>query len=386
MAHCNAAGLLRRILALLESIQVVDSLAGIDPGEWNALAGGQPFVRHEFLSALLETRCASARTGWLPQFLILRHGGVLAGAMPLFAKTHSYGEYVFDWAWADAYERNGLQYYPKLLSAIPFTPVRGTRLLSLNDESRETLARAALELAKQTSSLHVLFIAEREARILERCGMLLRRTVQFCWSNEQYGDFEQFLAKMSHSKRKNIRQERRRVREAGVTCRWLEGSGIEPAHWEFFNRCYRHTYSAHRSSPYLSSGFFLELGRLMPESVRMVIAERDARPIAAALFLADETTLYGRHWGAIEHVPLVHFECCYYQAIEYAIAKRLTTFEGGAQGEHKLFRGLLPVEAASAHWLGDARFSRAVEEFLAREAKGVTQYVDELSEHTPFKA
>jgi predicted N-acyltransferase len=369
----------------LQSLQVAQSLEGIDREEWNALAGGQPFVRHEFLSALLETGCAAGRSGWLPQFLILRRSGALAGAMPLFVKSHSYGEYVFDWAWADAYERNGLAYYPKLLCAVPFTPVSGPRLMAAGDEDRRALLAAALEVAKQFSSLHVLFPPEAEARLLEESGMLLRRTVQFHWTNEGYADFEAFLARMSHARRKNIRQERRRVREAGVGCRWLAGAEIERAHWEFFNRCYRRTYAAHQSSPYLNLDFFLRLGERLPGSTRMVLAERDGRPVAAALFLTDGEALYGRHWGAVEHVPLLHFECCYYQAIEYAIAQRLARFEGGAQGEHKIFRGLLPVQAHSAHWLADARFARAVEQFLERETTGIARYVDELAEHSPFR-
>jgi predicted N-acyltransferase len=368
----------------LESVRVVDTLAGVDPQEWNALAGSQPFVRHEFLSALIETGCASARAGWHPQFLLLHRAGALAGAMPLFVKSHSYGEYVFDWAWAEAHERHGLDYYPKLLCAVPFTPVRGPRLLGGPPE-REVLAEAALKLARGFSSLHVLFPQGEDAALLQGHGMLLRRTVQFHWRNEGYGDFEAFLARLSHARRKNIRQERRRVGQAGVELRWLEGAAIERRHWELFYRCYRATYAAHRSSPYLSLDFFLRLGALLPRHVAMVIAEREQRPIASALFVVDEHTLYGRYWGALEHVPLLHFECCYYQAIEFAITRGLSAFEGGAQGEHKLFRGLMPVEALSAHWLAHPQFSRAVETFLEREGAGVARYVDELCEHSPFK-
>jgi hypothetical protein len=369
----------------LESVRVVDSLAAVDPQEWNALAGPQPFVRHEFLSALIETGCASARSGWRPRFLLLRRAGALAAAMPLFAKSHSYGEYVFDWAWADAHERHGIAYYPKLLCAVPFTPVRGTRLLAGSDADRRALVASALELARDTSSFHVLFPAEHEARLLADAGMLLRRTVQFHWRNDDYPDFDAFLAKMSHARRKNIRQERRKVRDAGIGFRWLEGDAIGRTDWEFFNRCYRRTYAAHGSSPYLSLEFFLRLGAALPEHVAMVQARREGKPIAAALFLRDATTLYGRYWGCVEHVPLLHFECCYYQAIEFAIARHLRTFEGGAQGEHKLFRGLLPVETLSAHWLADARFANAIESFLERERSGIARYVDELCEHSPFK-
>jgi predicted N-acyltransferase len=370
----------------VESFRVVESLAGVDPAEWNQLAGPQPFVRHEFLSALIDTGCAAGRSGWLPQFLLLRRAGALAAAMPLFVKSHSYGEYVFDWAWADAHERNGVEYYPKLLCAIPFTPVRGSRLLAAGDAERRALIRAALELAQRSSSLHVLFPRQHEAELLQEQGMMLRRTVQFHWRNEGFADFDAFLARMNHARRKNIRQERRRVREAGVEFRWLEGAAIERRHWEFFHRCYRSTYSAHRSSPYLNLEFFLRIGAAQPQHLALLIAERDARPIAASLFFMDQETLYGRYWGAVEHIPLLHFECCYYQAIEFAIARGLALFEGGAQGEHKIFRGLMPVETLSAHWLAHPRFARAVEQFLERESAGIERYVDELCEHSPFKA
>jgi predicted N-acyltransferase len=247
------------------------------------------------------------------------------------------------------------------------------------------LIEAALRLARETSSLHVLFPPDDEADLLGAHGMMLRRTVQFHWRNRGYADFDAFLMELSHRKRKNIRQERRRVREAGVVFRWLEGPAIERRHWEYFSRCYRGTYATHRSSPYLNLDFFLRLGASLPEHTALLLAERDGRPVATALFLRDESRLYGRYWGATEHIPLLHFECCYYQAIEYAIARRLEVFEGGAQGEHKLFRGLMPVETLSAHWLAHPQFARAVESFLEREGAGIARYVDELCEHSPFK-
>jgi predicted N-acyltransferase len=364
----------------LESIRVVDSLAGVDPAEWNALAGPQPFTRHEFLSALIDTGCADARSGWAPRFVLARRAGALVGAMPLFAKSHSYGEYVFDWAWADAHARHGIEYYPKLLGAIPFTPVRGRRLLG----EKRVVLDAALELARDCSSLHILFPSEDELPLMLERGMLLRRTVQFHWRNAGYRDFDDFLGRLTQPRRKKIRQERRRVREAGVGFRWL--TRIERPHWEFFNRCYRRTYAEHRSSPYLSLEFFLRAGAALPDSFALLLAERDGQPIAASLFVRDENTLYGRYWGALEHVPLLHFECCYYQAIEYAIAQGLQVFEGGAQGEHKLWRGLMPVESPSAHWLAHPRFARAVEDFLEREGSAIGRYVDELCEHSPYEA
>jgi uncharacterized protein len=369
----------------LESVLVAGSLAGVDPQEWNALAGEQPFVRHEFLSALIETGCAAAARGWQPQFLLLRRSGALRGAMPLFAKNHSYGEYVFDWAWAEAHERHGLDYYPKLLGAIPFTPVTGRRILAAGPREKEALVAAALELARDASSLHVLFAVKEDAEALAAAGMMLRRTVQFHWRNAGYTDFEDFLSRLSHARRKNIRQERRKVRDAGVSVSWLEGERIERRHWEFFHRCYRATYAAHRSTPYLNLEFFLRIGAALPQNLVLVLAERDGRPVGSSLLVRDRDTLYGRYWGAVEHIPLLHFECCYYQAIEYAIAHRLEVFEGGAQGEHKIFRGLMPVEALSAHWLAHPQFARAVETFLERETAGVARYVNELCEHSPFK-
>jgi len=215
--------------------------------------------------------------------------------------------------------------------------------------------------------------------------MLMRRTVQFHWTNAGYADFDDFLARLTHRRRKVIKQERRRVRDAGVSFRWLRGAEIERRHWEFFGRCYRRTYAEHRSSPYLNLEFFLRIGATLPGHTLMILAERDGKPIAAALDLFSDGVLYGRYWGAIEHVPLLHFEACYYQGIEFAIAERLERFEGGAQGEHKMFRGLMPAESASAHWLAHPRFARAIEEYLEKESAGVARYVDELNEHSPYR-
>jgi predicted N-acyltransferase len=372
-----------------ERLRVVESLAGVPAPAWNKLSGGDPFTSHAFLSALIDTGCAGSRTGWQPQIVLLEREGTagyaLSGAMPLFLKSHSYGEYVFDWAWADAYQRHGLEYYPKLLCAVPFTPVTGPRLLAADDADRGILAAAALQMAREVSSLHVLFPTTAEANLMQEAGMLLRRTVQFHWQNEGYADFEQFLARMTRHRRKVIRQERRRVHEAGVSFRWLRGAEIEQRHWAFFERCYRLTYAAHRSSPYLSLEFFLRLGETLPQHCLMILAERAGTPVAATLNLVSENKIFGRYWGALEHIPLLHFECCYYQTIEYAIAHGLRFFEGGAQGEHKLFRGLLPVETYSAHWLAHPRFARAIEDYLARESAGVARYVDELNEHSPFR-
>jgi predicted N-acyltransferase len=240
-------------------------------------------------------------------------------------------------------------------------------------------------MAKDVWSLHVLFPPEAQAEEMQAAGMLLRRTVQFHWQNDGYADFEDFLGRMTRHRRKVIRQERRRVHEAGVDFRWLRGAEIERRHWEFFERCYRRTYAEHRSSPYLNLEFFLRLGATLPGHCLMILAERDGRPIAGTLNLVSADRIWGRYWGALEHVPLLHFEACYYQAIEFAIAERLQVFEGGAQGEHKLFRGLMPVETHSAHWLAHPAFADAIEDYLKRETAGITRYVNELNEHSPFR-
>jgi uncharacterized protein len=366
-------------------LEVRDTLAGVSPDAWNALAGGNPFLSHEFLHALHETGCADEASGWTPCYPTLWQGDSLVGAMPLYRKAHSYGEYVFDWAWADAYHRNGLDYYPKLLSAVPFSPVTGPRLLARDGATRSLLVRAALQLGRDASSLHVLFPPETEARELKAHGMMLRRSVQFHWENRGYADFGQFLAELASAKRKKIRQERRRVSDAGVTFRRLVGAEIGDEEWAFFTRCYDGTYRAHRSTPYLNLDFFRRLGAELPAHVLLVVAERDGRPVASALNLFTQETLWGRYWGCVAEIPMLHFETCYYQALEFCIERGIRVFEGGAQGEHKLARGFLPVQTWSAHWLKHPRFADAVEKFLEREASGIGRYVDELGEHSPFR-
>jgi predicted N-acyltransferase len=369
------------------SLEVLDGLEGIDPAEWDALAGGNPTLAHAFLDSLHRTGCAAERSGWKPQFLACRDAGVLLGAVPLYVKSHSYGEYVFDWAWADAYERHGLAYYPKLLSAVPFTPATGPRLLCRDAATRRTLAEALVALARGSpvSSLHVLFPTDEEAAALREAGMLERRGVQFHWRNPGYGSFEDFLGELSHDKRKKIRQERKRVAAAGVTLRRLTGREASSADWDFFNRCYRRTYALHRSTPYLNRAFFAMIAERMPDQVLLVMAEREGRPVAAALDLFSPATLYGRYWGAMEHVPGLHFEACYYQAMEFCIERGIGLFEGGAQGEHKHARGFLPEATRSLHWLAHDAFARAVDEYLERERGGIGAYIDELSERTPFR-
>jgi hypothetical protein len=367
------------------TIKLLDALGAVEPRAWNALVGEQPFLRHEFLHALHDTGCACESTGWTPRYLTLWQGASLVGAMPLYLKSHSYGEYVFDWAWADAYHRHGLTYYPKLLGAIPFSPVTGPRLLARDGATRALLVRAAIRLARETSSLHVLFPTEPEAREMEAAGMMLRRSVQFHWENRGYASFEEFLSDLASAKRKKIRRERRRVQDTGVRLRRLTGGEIHDEHWRFFTRCYHSTYRAHRSTPYLNLAFFRRLGETLPQHLLMVLAELDGKPVASALNLFSPTTLYGRYWGSVGQVPLLHFEACYYQALEFCIERGIRVFEGGAQGEHKLARGFMPTQTWSAHWLRHPEFSDAVEKFLAQETAGIECYVDELNERSPFR-
>ncbi|HUX23251.1 MAG TPA: GNAT family N-acetyltransferase [Burkholderiales bacterium] len=375
-------------------LRVLDDLSGIAAADWNRLAGGNPMLSHQFFHALHQTGCAAAASGWLPQFLTLWDQSPpanasaiprLRAAMPLYLKSHSYGEYVFDWAWADAYRRHGLEYYPKLLAAIPFSPVSGPRLLAATDAERAALLRAALALAQNVSSLHVLFPQPQEALLMQEAGMMLRSGVQFHWNNQGYGSFEDFLAQLSHAKRKKIRQERRKVRDAGATFRRLRGDEIRDSDWAFFTRCYNRTYREHHSTPYLTLEFFQRLGQTMPQHVLLIVAELEGKPIASALNLYSKEALYGRYWGALQYLPCLHFETCYYQALEFCIEDKIKLFEGGAQGEHKLARGFLPVKTLSAHWLAHPEFSDAVERFLEREHRGIENYVDELNEHSPYK-
>ena len=372
---------------MAETLRILESLAGVDPARWNELAGGNPTLSHEFLHALHETGCASPRTGWKPQYLTLWDGARLGGAVPLYLKSHSFGEYVFDWGWADAYERHGLAYYPKMLAAVPFTPATGPRLLADSDGRRQRLARTLLESAREShaSSLHVLFPDARDAQALRSLGLLERSAVQFHWRNDGYADFEGFLAALSHDKRKKIRQERRKVADAGVSLERRTGNEATEADWDFFTACYRRTYREHRSTPYLTREFFAAIARSMPERLLLVIARHEGRPIASALNLFGGGVLYGRYWGSIQYVPGLHFEACYYQAIEFCIERGIALFEGGAQGAHKHARGFLPESTRSFHWLAHPAFNRAVDEFLTEEGERIAAYVDELNDRTPFR-
>ncbi|WP_027210232.1 GNAT family N-acetyltransferase [Burkholderia sp. WSM2232] len=368
-------------------ILVVDSLSEVPADEWNALAAGNPFVAHEYLSAMHNTNCASKSTGWQPTYLLMRRGAQLAGAVPLYLKSHSRGEYVFDQVWADAFARHGIQYYPKLLSAVPFTPVTGPRLLAPTHADRVLLARGAIEFAKQldVSSIHVLFSHEDDLEALTDAGFMLREGVQFHWENFGYKTFDEFLSKMSHDKRKKVKQDRRRVHDAGVTFRWLRGQEIGQDDLDFFYECYENTYREHWNPPYLNRKFFGQVHRTMPDALMLVVAEADAKRLAVALNVVQGDTMYGRYWGTKEFVSGLHFETCYMQGIEYCIARGIHSFEGGAQGVHKMSRGLMPTPTWSAHWIADRRFAHAISEFLDQETAAMDEHIDELEAHTPFK-
>ena len=387
-------------------IRVVASLSDLGPEAWNALLAAEaepsPFMRHEYLLALHESGSASPESGWTPQYITLWRGDELRAACAAYIKTHSYGEYVFDWAWANAYEQHGLAYYPKAVVAVPFTPVPGARLLARDAQSRTLLVQALVAWCKQEelSSLHLLFGADADIAACTEAGLMLRNTVQFHWTNAVrgdsdsavgYADFDAFLASLSHDKRKKIRQERRKVAEAGVTFRWSRGDAIATSDWDFFYRCYARTYREHGNPPYLSRDFFRRMADTMPEAWLLFIAEREGKPIAASLIALsthddDALVAYGRYWGAVERVDCLHFEACYYQPLAWCIAHGARRFEGGAQGEHKMARALMPVKTTSAHWLAHPAFADAVERFLEREGEGIENYMDHLGERSPFKA
>jgi len=384
------------------------SLDDIDPAQWDAWVGKDPFMRHGVLQALHQTGCASPSTGWTPLVLALHDAGglgqtsepesmadhtapgdtSLVGAMLLYAKRHSRGEYVFDHAWADAYARHGLAYYPKLLCAVPFTPVAGPRLLADTHEARVALARAATHLAEQNglSSVHVLFPCDDDLNALRAAGYMLRQDIQFHWRNAGYSDISDFLTTLSHDKRKKILQDRKRVARSEVSFEWRTGAAITAGDLDFFYDCYALTYRQHGNAPYLSREAFDRMATALPDHFVLVLAKRSDTPIAAALNVRSGDRLYGRYWGAMEFVSGLHFETCYLQGIEYAIAHGLNAFEGGAQGEHKMARGLLPVSTRSAHWVVDRRFAAAIEDFLNAETAAVDRYQDELRDHSPFKA
>ena len=405
----------------------------MDAAQWDALlhvqADANPFMRHAYLAALHESAAASPKTGWTPRFITLWQGGEMVAACALYIKAHSYGEYVFDHAWANAYQQHGLNYYPKAVVAVPFTPVPGARLLARTQADREALVQGLIAWCgeEKLSSLHLLFANDDDVAACASSGLMLRHTVQFHWLNTQpgYRSFDDFLASLSQEKRKKIRQERRKVADAGVTFRTSLGTGIALADWDFFYRCYERTYLEHGNAPYLSRNFFQRMAGTMPQNWLLFIAERDGKPIAASLIAVspnhasstatDATSIhshttdliavyaigtgarglndpksreriaYGRYWGSLERVDCLHFEACYYQPLQWCIEHGFQRFEGGAQGEHKMARALMPVKTTSVHWLAQPAFADAVERFLAREGQGIENYMTDLSQRSPFK-
>jgi predicted N-acyltransferase len=370
----------------------IESLAMVSAAEWNALAGNRwPFLRHEFLHSAEATGCVSAANGWQPRHIILRDArGTLVGAMPLYEKSHSWGEFVFDWAWAQAYQRLGIDYYPKLVSAIPFTPAPCTKFLvpALEKDSfAHELIKAAIQVANERgcSSLHLQFVDPQELPLLQVSGMMMRKDCQFHWHNRGYRNFEEFLAGFSSAKRRKARQDRRRVAEQGITFRWLRGDEVDATLMAIVYELISTTFVRRGSQPYFNLDFFLELARTLPGTILVILAEQKNEPIAAAVFFVSETTLYGRYWGATADFNALHFETCYYQGIEYCIRNGIQVFEPGTQGEHKISRGFQPVSTWSAHWLAHSEFSGAIAKYLADERQHVDRYIEAVDEHSPYR-
>jgi uncharacterized protein len=403
-------------------IGVHTGVQSLDGSAWDDLLALQPqpspFMRHAYLAALETSGSATAATGWDAHCFTLHTDDILQAACVVYVKDNSFGEYVFDWAWASAYQQHGLPYYPKAVVAVPFTPVPGTRLLARSPADRAALLSVVTRWCQQVgvSSLHLLFAGETDAQASAAAGLMLRHTVQFHWTNAApapvgtgplpapihpapFADFEGFLGSLAQDKRKKIRQERRKVAEAGVTFRHAEGRAISETDWDFFYRCYERTYLEHGNPPYLNRDFFARMAHTMPENWLLFIAERDGHPIASSLIAigaystgtegqngtATKGVAYGRYWGALESVDCLHFEACYYQPLQWCIANGYQRFEGGAQGEHKMARALMPVKTTSAHWLAHPAFADAVARFLEREGQGIGHYLDDLRDRSPFR-
>jgi len=431
----------------------IKKLADVPAEVWNAMVPADaPFLRHEFLCALEETGCVNEQTGWVPHHIVVvdedpdvasadvasvdeatpdvpRHVDessdqadqatdttsdlvadskpdsdsgtnsttngdahtTLLGAMPLYLKFHSYGEYIFDWAWADAYNRAGLEYYPKLLCSVPFTPVTGPRLLVRNDAQRDRVGGAmietAIDMAKEmgVSSAHFLFTDEADTKLFADAGLMTRTGSQFHWDNDGYETFDDYVAALSSKRRKNVRRERRRVKEQGIEFDNITGDDLTEEHWDTFYRFYRATIDFRGAEAYLTKKFFKQIGVTMRDQILLTLARHDGAYVAGALNLIGQDTLYGRYWGSTGYFDDLHFETCYYQGIDYCIANGKKRFEAGAQGEHKLNRGLLPVKTWSAHWISHPQFADAIGDFLEQEKQGVSRYVDVMHAHTPFK-
>lgn len=373
--------------------RILSSINNVAAAQWNALnASGTPFLRHEFLAALEMEGCVGEPTGWVPHHLLLEDAaGRIQGAMPLYLKSHSWGEFVFDWSWAKAYTQAGLSYYPKLVSMTPFTPATGPRILVAPDADaahvRQALAAALVDYAHKhsISSAHVLFTADADRESLTDARFIWRKDCQFHWHNRGYATFDDFMASFRADKRKKALRERRRVREGGVTFRTLTGSEMTEGLWDIVFGFSATTFAMHGNEHYLSVAFFKSISASLPGLVMVKLALLQDQPIAAAIFFRSQDTLYGRYWGAAANFDSLHFETCYYQGIDYCIEQGLTRFEPGTQGEHKIARGFEPTTTWSAHWIADARFRRAIDNYLAQERDAVDQYMASVEEHVPFR-
>ncbi|MGB5331638.1 MAG: GNAT family N-acetyltransferase [Woeseiaceae bacterium] len=373
-------------------VTVHDSIADITASDWNNLAGEDyPFLRHEFLNLAEETRCVAPAQGWAPRHLTIGKKGQLRAAMPLYEKSHSWGEFVFDWAWARAYEQAGLSYYPKLVSAAPFTPAPSRRLLLADPDDTEAahaLIAAAIALAGESgcSSFHILFPTAEEVPLLESAGLLIRKDCQFHWHNRDYGNFDDFLATFTAAKRKKAKRDRRRVAENGISFRRVKGSEMDDAAWAFVYTLISRTFMQRGSLPYFNEAFFKSISEQLPENILVIIAEKDSIPVAAAVFFESDRVLYGRYWGSDGHYDALHFETCYYQGIDYCIDTGKQVFEPGTQGEHKISRGFSPETTWSAHWLAHPEFADAISKYLDEEARHVDRYMDAVDSRSPYKA
>lgn len=371
---------------------VCESLAGIAAPEWNRLAGDDnPFLSHEFLVALERHGCVGDDSGWYPRHLLVYAGDELVGAAPMYFKLHSYGEFGSDWAWADAYQRAGMAYYPKLVSAIPFTPAAGARLLCAPGADgpaiKAAIIEAALAIARSAgvSSLQWLFTREDEARLLQANAHLARLGCQYHWQNHGYRDFQDYLDHLRSKRRKQVRRERRDANAGDVEIQVLGGDEASEADWRAYHGLYSATYDRKWGFPSLTPEFFCEVGKSMPDSAMLVLARRGRRCVAGAHLFRGRRVLYGRNWGCQEYLPSLHFEMCYYRGIEYCIEHGFSTFEAGAQGEHKIWRGFVPRATHSAHWFQDSRFGDAIDDFLRRERAQINQHMAIMREHLPFR-
>ncbi|MGA1741014.1 MAG: GNAT family N-acetyltransferase [Pseudohongiellaceae bacterium] len=371
----------------------LDSIAQIAPAEWNKLIGSDyPFLQHEFLLALEESACVSVRSGWKPSHLIIKnHDEKLVALMPLYLKNNSMGEYVFDWSWADAYYQHGIEYYPKYVTSVPFTPSVGPRICIAPLEDEQAVLTKIISCLQQqanssgASSWHVLFPEKKLSDQLADLGMLQRTGCQYQWFNKNYADFESFLQSFSSRKRKNLKKERKKIQENNIQFEWLNGHEIAPEQWQSFYRFYQNTYLVRGRSAYLNLPFFLELARLMPDQILLVLAKKDDAYIAGALSFKDSNTLYGRYWGCDEEWQFLHFETCYYQGIEYCIKQGLQKFDSGAQGEHKIQRGFEPVFTFSNHWIAHPQFSAAINQFIKEENQHLSRYQKLAEKYLPYK-